>query len=427
MRPGSSRAGDGGWYATRLILAALSLSMASVTTVQAEDWPQFLGPRRDGTSTQMIRPELWPEGGPKPLWKIPVGHGFSSPIASKGRVFLHHRKNGKEVVECWDAASGRSLWSQGVEATYRDDFGFDDGPRATPAILDNDLATMGADGEIRMLAAEDGKLRWRLDAKQTFAAQKGFFGFASSPVFAGSTVIYSIGGTPGAGLVALNRKDGSVAWKADIGEAGYASPVVYDWEGQTRLACFNRSGLHLIHSSSGQVLASFPWRSRNPASVNAATPLVSGRNLFVTSSYDTGAAWLDWGGGGKSAPKVVWSGDESLSAHYATPVVSQGDLYGFHGRQESGASLRCVDARTGKVRWEEERFGSGTLVQTASHLMILHERGELVVAPLSRSSFKPIRRFQILGSGVRASMALSDHRLFARSPKELVALPLPNP
>ncbi|MBM3823293.1 MAG: hypothetical protein FJ404_10470 [Verrucomicrobia bacterium] len=405
----------GAWWCGSWILA---------WAVQAEEWPQFLGPRRDGSSTVVLEPERWPEGGPPLHWKKKVGQGFSSPIAAKGRVWLHHRLEGKEVVECWEAATGKREWIQSVEATYRDDHGFEEGPRATPALEGDDLATLGADGELQLLSARTGEVRWRKSARRDFGAGKGFFGFASSPLFTGGQVVFCLGGASGAGLVSLDRQSGVVVWKADVGEAGYASPV-FAGEGESRrIACFNRSGLHWVEPGRGDVLARFSWRARNPASVNAATPLVAGSHVFITASYETGAAWLKWPEGGRGDFKVSWSGDESLSAHYATPVLHQGHLYGFHGRQEQGAALRCVEAGTGRVLWESERFGNGTLIRTPGHLMILHERGELVVAPLKSDRFKPVRRFQMLGSGVRAGLAVTEKWMFARSLTEMVALPL---
>ena len=394
-----------------------------VLKLQAESWPQFLGPHRDGRSSLKIAPEKWPQGGSKLLWRKPVGQGFSSPVMVEGRLILHHRKEDEEVVECFNPANGVSLWSARVKADYLDDFGFDAGPRATPAIDGDAVLTLGANGLVQCHELASGKQRWEFSARQQIGAVKGFFGFASSPMVYSNLVLVCLGGKSGGGFVALDRRNGSVVWNVEIGEAGYASPVLANFGGVPQACLFARSGLFGVSATSGEITFEFAWRARSHATVNAASPVLVSDQVFISASYDTGGALLKVTPGSKK-PQKVWSGNESLSCPYATPVQVDGYLYGFHGRQEAQTSFRCVEASTGKVRWSADDFGSGTVIAVDGYLLLMHERGELVVLKTDPTAFRVVTRFQILGSGVRASAAIGDGVLFARSPRELVALPL---
>jgi len=177
----------------------------------------------------------------------------------------------------------------------------------------------------------------------------------------------------------------------------------------------------LVGADSGRVEGEFPCRARQGASVNAATPLVVGNRIFLTSSYGVGAVLLEWTG---QVVKKLWANDDSLSSHYASVVHREGYVYGFHGRQESGAALRCIELATGKVRWTAEPLGSGSVLLAKDTLVILSERGELVVAPASPERFRAVARAQVLGTGVRAYPALSGGRLYARDTRKLVCLEL---
>jgi outer membrane protein assembly factor BamB len=152
--------------------------------------------------------------------------------------------------------------------------------------------------------------------------------------------------------------------------------------------------------------------------VNAATPLVLGNRVFLSASYGTGAALLEIGAG---QPKVIWSGDDSLSNHYAASVYRAGVLYGFHGRQETGQELRAVEAATGKVRWSESGLRAGTVTLAGDHLFVITEGGELVVAPASPQGFAPVKRVLLLPGVVRSYPALAGGRMYVRNEGTLAA------
>jgi outer membrane protein assembly factor BamB len=171
----------------------------------------------------------------------------------------------------------------------------------------------------------------------------------------------------------------------------------------------------------GKERFSHPWRSRMNASVNAASPLVVGDEILLTASYDTGAILLRRRG---EALTTVWSGDESLSAHYATPVVRDGFLYGFHGRQERGPEFRCVEWATGRIRWSESGLGAGTVALAGDRLVLLMESGELILVRAEPAAFTTLARVQVVGRVTRAPFALADGYLYARDSRQWVCLDL---
>jgi outer membrane protein assembly factor BamB len=387
----------------------------------AADWPQFLGPTRNGIYAGEALASSWPHEGPPVLWQKSVGQGFSGPVVQDGKLILFHRLADQERVECLDASKGTTFWKFEYPTSYQDDFGFDEGPRATPSMDHDKVVTFGAEGALHCINLADGKLVWSVSCKEQFRAPKGFFGAACSPLIVDRKVLLNIGGTAGAGIVALDENTGRVLWQVSNDEASYSSPMLATIDAKPAALFFTRSGLVALNPQDGQVHYEFPWRSRSHASVNAATPLVVGDAVFLSASYGTGAILLRAHDG---KLEKSWASDDVLSNHYSTCVYREGFLYGFHGRQEFGQSLRCVEFRTGKVRWSKENFGAGTVTLATDRLLVLKESGELLLLEASPQQYKELARSQVLPTGVRAYPAIADGRFFARSKDKLVSLDL---
>ncbi len=363
----------------------------------------------------------WSLSGPRTLWRKPVGEGFAGPVVAGGKLILFHRSGDQEIVECLNAANGWTIWSFSYPATYRDDFGFEEGPRATPCISDGRVYTFGAQGVLHCLDLQTGRQIWDLDTQEKFGVRKGFFGAACSPLIEQGRVLLNVGGTNGAGLVALDKETGRVIWTATDDEASYSSPTVATIGDRRHALFFTRDGLVDSDPETGRVRLRFGWRSRTRASVNAATPLVIGDLVFLSASYGTGAILLQIKG---NRIEKLWSSDRVLSNHYATSVYRQGHLYGFHGRQEYGPSFRSVDLKSGKVQWGEARFGAGTVILIGDHLLILREDGELFLLAATPDKFTPLAQTKLMQPTVRAYPALAGGRLYARNQEELVCVDL---
>ena len=384
------------------------------------DWPQILGPTRNGIYTGPEIVASFPRTGPPQLWSRNVGAGFAGPAVVGDRLILFHRVNNRETVEAMDAVTGKATWTFDYATSYRDDFGFDEGPRAVPVIARGRVFTHGADGWLHGIDFATGKMLWSIDTRKAFDAAKGYFGVASSPVVDANRVLVNVGGKSG-GIVAFDAASGKTLWTATSDEPSYSAPIVADINRQHTAVFFTRTGLVALDPSNGKVLYQFRWRARMAASVNAATPIVLNDQIFLSSSYGTGAVLLKVA---NNTVTPIWSGDESMSNHYSTSVYKDGYLYGFEGRQEFGQRLRCVELATGKVMWDVEGFGAGSLLIAGEALVIMRESGELALAPASPKAFRFASRAQLMPGVVRAFPALADGRYFVRNDRQLSAFNL---
>ncbi|MCS6850519.1 MAG: PQQ-like beta-propeller repeat protein [Gemmataceae bacterium] len=392
-----------------------------VLLLSGADWPQFLGPSRNGISAETGLRTTWPSAGPPLVWQRAVGAGFSGPVVVGERLVLFHRVGDEEVVECLHALNGQPLWKFSYPTAYVDDFGFDPGPRATPTVTGDRVVTLGAEGRLHCLDLTTGRKRWDRDLAKEYQPPKGFFGVGTSPLVERGRVFVNVG-AKGAGVVAWDLETGRELWRATDQEASYSSPTVATIHGIRHVIFFTRSGILSLDPETGAERFSKRWRARINASVNAATPLVIGDLLFVSASYHTGAIVHRIRVDGI---EEIWKGDGILSNHYNTSIHRDGFLYGIDGRQEGGAAqLRCVELATGKVRWTKERFSCASMILAAGHLYALNDLGELVVVEASPEAYREKARAAVLTAPCRAEIALANGRLYARDPKRLICLDL---
>ncbi|MGL5097372.1 MAG: PQQ-binding-like beta-propeller repeat protein, partial [Planctomycetia bacterium] len=227
---------------------------------------------------------------------------------------------------------------------------------------------------------------------------------------------------PKAGFAAFDLNTGKALWTSGDDTAGYAAPVLGETAAGRRLYFFARSGLHALDPADGAPLYFQRWRPRIDASVNAATPVVVGDEVFVSTSYGTGGIVVAPDGAG--GVRKVWSSPTALACHFSTPVYTDGRLFGIDGRQEGGARLRCVDWKTGKVLWTEEGFGAAHLILADGVFYALRDDGRLTLFDADPSAYKPRGTITTADGPTRAFPALADGRLYVRGPAELVAVDL---
>jgi outer membrane protein assembly factor BamB len=407
-------------FMRRILAAATVLGFGIVAQVAAIDWPQFLGPDRNGTYTGPPLSESWGPSGPKVVWRKQIGQGFAGPAVVQNRVLLFHRVGSEEVLESLDARTGNSMWRYAYPTTYRDDFGFDEGPRAVPVVADGIVYTFGAQGQLHAVDLAKGTRVWSEDTMKKFNVPKAFFGAGGSPLVEGGRVIANVGGDK-AGVVAFEAKTGKVVWAVTEDDASYSSGVAATIGGRRSAIFLTRDNLLGLDPATGMVQFQRRWRSRNNSSVNAATPLVIGDLIFASSEYGPGAGVMRVEG---SKLVDLWNNDDSLSNHYATSVYHDGYLYGYHGRQEFGPSLRAVELKTGAVKWNLDQFRAGSILLAGDRLLVIREAGEMILAPASPQAFKPIARAQILNGVLRPYAALADGFLYLRNENTLICLDL---
>lgn len=403
-------------------IAALNLLLVP-PALPAADWPQYLGPTRNAAYAGNDLADTWPKEGPPLAWQKKLGTGWAGPVAASGKAILFHRVANEEVVECLDAKTGKELWKQPFPTRYTDNFGFDNGPRATPCIADGRVFVFGANGNLHALDFATGKPLWSVDTQKDFGADKGFFGFACSPLVEGKMLLVNLGGKNGAGIVACDTGTGKVLWQAPDDEASYSSPIAANISGQRHALFFARHKLVSLDPANGKVRFTFPWGPKMQASVSAAVPVVSGDTVFISAGYGAGAAALRVKAG---SVEKLWSGEEQLTAQYVTPVLRDGFLYGFEGRVDTGPrpELRCVELATGQVRWSTDKIAHGGILLAGGDLLITADSGELLRVAANPKAFVEKARAQILGREGRAQPALTDGILLARDKTKLVAVDL---
>lgn len=373
------------------------------------DWPQFLGPNRDGRYTDKDIP--WP---PTAIaWQRDIGEGFAGPVIANGKVILFHRRKKQEIVEAFETATGKTVWTFEYHTDYRDDYSSDEGPRSAPTVQDGRVYVYGPEGILHALDLETGRKIWRTDVAETFHVKKGFFGAGCSPLLDGGQLFLNVGGKD-VGVAAFDAANGKIKWAATKQAASYSSPVKTDFG----IAFFTKKGL-VVTSPSGKTLFEYELHSRSELSVNAASPVVSGKLLFVTSAYGAGAAAFDFS---ETPPRKLWYSDDVLSSHYATPVVKDGYLYGLHGAAQTGQELRAVEMSTGTVAWKMPVGGSGSVTMVNSELLLLRDDGQMFMVHPDPKKLDVRGNFKVMDGKVRAYPAVGNGMICFRNTKVLACL-----
>jgi outer membrane protein assembly factor BamB len=402
-------------------LAAFCLTLTLTLTLSAADWPQFLGPNRDGTTTESVEP--W-KGDIKPTWKKPVGEAHSSPVVADGIVYAFYQPRGKnaDALAAFDAKTGEMKWEKSYE---RPEFKplFGNGPRSTPAVAGGKVFTLGGTGILACWDAKTGDLAWKVDTLKEFNAKNLFFGVSTSPIVVDDKVVVMVGGK-GAGVVAFDAKTGKTAWQATDDPASYSSPILADKQ-LIFLTGANLLGLSLT----GEQLWSVPFKDR--LNESSTTPVVMG-DVVIGSSVTAGSIAVRLvTKDGKVSTEQVWK-NPKLTCYFSTPVIVGEYLYMVNGAAtltNPTITLRCVEAKTGKVAWEKTGVGRFHAAITRcgpagkEKLLMLDDNGFLSLLEPDPKGYKELARSKVCGQ-TWAHPALVGDQLFLRDDNELVCLPL---
>ncbi len=425
--------------ATCWLSGATALSMAaepnppggSAKTVaaQASDWPQFLGPRRDGSSPETGLKLDWRDKPPAQLWKVEIGGGYSSPIIVGNRIYTMVNRGQRDWAICLDATSGKELWAYDAAPVYLDQQRQGPGPRATPTYDDGVVYCLFPAGEMVALTADNGKPKWKINIVQASGAkdytQETFFwGLSGSPLVEGNNVIVQPGGNHDNSLVAFDKHSGKKAWGVGNDPPGYGSAIVIEAAGKRQIvACSGQSYFGV--SPDGQPLWRFVWG--NKYDCNCATPIWTERGLFVSSAYGAGDSLLDvQAKSGQWQVDSVWA-NKDLQNQFATSMIVDGHVYGCHGDLRT-VTFRCVELATGKVKWAERGPGKCNLISNAGHLICLNERGTLSVIKADPAGYQPRGEMTgLLNYKCWTPPALAAGKLYARDEKHLICLDLRGP
>ncbi|QDU87058.1 Outer membrane protein assembly factor BamB precursor [Pirellulimonas nuda] len=419
------------------------------TRATGSDWPDFLGPHRDGKSAETGLALGFSGEGPPIVWRCDLGQSYAAPTVALGRL-LHFGRHGDQArLTCRNAETGDELWTIEHPTDFTDMLGYNNGPRASPVVDGGRAYTMSADGVLQCVTLADGKLVWRIDTTEKFGVVKNFFGVGGTPVVWGELLIANIGGSPagspsdvyaasgrvegnGTGIVAFNKRTGEVVWQATDELASYSSPIIHQHAGQTWLLALARGGLVGLNPADGAVRFEFAWRSRKLESVNASTPVAAGDRVFISEAYEPGGAVLRLT---DAQPEVVWSDgerrrDKSMELHWNTPVLLDGYLYGSSGQHAGQAELRCVEFATGRVAWGEPGLGRASLLLADGKLICLSEDGTLRLLKATPDAYTQLAEWTprsadgepLLGYPAWAAPVLSHGLLYVRGADRLLCL-----
>lgn len=404
--------------------------------LQEGDWPQFRGPNRDGIVRSVTIPEDWsPE---KPLWKRPVGLGWSSFAIVGDCAFTQEQRGDFETVVCYAAQTGDSLWVHQNKAKFSEPLG-GVGPRATPTFEDGLLYALGATGILDCLEAQTGQLLWTRNILKDANAENLEWGMAVSPLIYGDFVIVSPGGSDSSSLVAYDKHSGERVWGGGRGRASYSSPLIHRVQGKDQILIFNGKGLFAHRPADGAVLWQYEYT--NMPKINVAQPIpLSEANLplswpslgeaggaetariLLSTGYAKGSVLLDL----EISPKGEWSVKPAWHSRRLKPkfnnlVAQDGYAYGA----DEGI-LTCIDLQNGRKKWKDGRYGYGQLLLVGKILLILAESGDLVLVEANPEEFREVSKIRALKGKSWSHPAVGNGLLLVRNGREACAFPLPS-
>ncbi len=448
-------------------LAVLALALAGPSGLRADDWPQWLGPKRDGVWRETGILEKFPAEGLKPRWRVPVGGGYAGPAVAEGRVvvtdrilapgasnpddpFAKARSAGKERILCLEETSGKVLWQHEYNVTY--EVAYPCGPRTTPVIRGERVYTLGAMGDLFCLNLLSGKVIWSKNFPRDYDAPVPIWGFAASPLLDGDRLICMVGGKEGV-VMAFDAGTGKKKWGAlagDANEPGYCPPVIYRVGGTRQLIVWHPESVNGLDPETGKHYWSQKFKVR--AGLTIPTPRVEGDLLLVSSFYN-GSMLVRLAKDKPDVVGVVWKSaargerpdkTDTLHSIMPTPFIRDGYVYGVCSYGE----LRCLRLADGKRIWQDlratgranqsgtraatERWANAFLTPNGDRWFLFNEKGDLIIAKLSPDGYEEIGRTHVLeptGSAAGRKVlwshpAYASKCIFARNDKEIVCISL---
>ena len=428
-------------YRAAVSLAAAGCLVTLAAGALADDWPQWRGPARDGVwkETGLLERFAAPELTPK--WRVPLGAGYCGPTVANGRVYVMDRLALKqqERVHCFEAETGKTLWTHTYEAVYGG-IGYQAGPRASVTVDEGRAYALGATARFNCLNAETGAVLWSRNLEQDYNVRMPVWGISGAPLIEGDLVILQIGGEGDACVLALDKKTGQERWKALPDQAAYSPPIIVQQADRRVLVVWTGDRVVGLDPPTGKV----HWQEAFPSKgvvIAVATPVLEGDRLFLTSFYqgsmmlrlkqDTLGVEKLWERRGQNERST-----DALHSIISTPVLEGGYVYGV----DSYGELRCLDAKTGDRVWESQqavpkaRWSTVHFVKNGDRHWLFNERGQLIIAKLTPKGYEEISRAQLLqptldqlpqrGGVCWSHPAFANRSVFARNDKELVCASL---
>lgn len=385
------------------------------------EWSGFRGQQRDSRQRGTVFASDWKSRPPKEQWRIPVGPGWSSFAVAGKLLYTQEQVAERELISCYDAGTGRKIWTQGLESRFDDPLG-GPGPRGTPTLAEGGVFSLGAQGWLSRVSPVTGELIWKKDLREVAQCSPPMWGFCSSPLVVEGLVIVYAGGGNSKGLLAFKAADGEVAWAVEAGRNSYASAQLATLSGQVRLLMLTGDGLSIHEIDTGKMLFDYEWKSGGYRSLQP--QVIEGNKILLPSGMGTGTRLIELdaedGKGGWSATEL-WT-TLQFKPDYNDFVIYQGNLYGF----DSGI-FTCIDLTTGKRQWKGGRYGKGQvlLLEDSGLLLIAAEKGQLVLLEATPEARTELFKMDALDGRTWNHPVVVGDRLYLRNSSEAVAFQLP--
>ena len=375
-------------------------------------WTDFRGPNRDGIYAQTPIQTTWPKKGLERLWKQPIGGGWASFTVADGVAFTIEQRRAKEAVTAYDMRTGRELWAHTYDADFQESMG-GPGPRATPVYDQGLVYSMGATGELRVLDAKSGKLKWGKNILTDNDAQNLQWAMSSAPLIVDDKVIVQPGGLKGKSVVAYNKLTGARVWSALNDVQSYTSPMLVKFNGIRQIITVTATRVLSVLPDNGILLWEYPWTTEYD--INATQPIiVDDTHFFISAGYGHGSALVEVNKvGDKFTARSTWS-NTKMKNKFASAVMYQGNIYGL-----DEAILACIDAKTGELKWKGGRYGYGQLLLADGHLVVMAENGDVALVKATPDSHQELARFSAIEGKTWNIPAIDNGLLLVRNTTEM--------
>lgn len=382
------------------------------------DFPQFLGPDRNGKLAGPVLATDWKSKPPEILWRQPIGAAWGGFSVADGRAYTQEQHGEEEWVTCYDVTTGKQQWRAANPGRYATKIA-GAGPRATPTVSGGRVLTFGATGVLRCLDASTGRDLWTKNVAAEFGASLPDWGFASSPLIVDETVLVSVGAPNGKSLIAFKLADGALAWAAGNHGADYSSPFLVRCAGREQVALFTHRHISAHDPSTGALLWEQAWGKGMPT---ISRPIAVGENrLFFSSGYGVGSALFEITPTGEGGYKVdeLWK-TPRFQAKFSNPVQKDHCVYGV-----SDGIFACLDLTDGVVKWKDGRYGHGQGLMIGDLYLQMSESGELVLLQPSPAGAHELGRFEVFSTKTWNPIALTGDLLLVRNDEEAACVRLP--
>lgn len=402
--------------------AALALMLGGGTPASMA-WPQWGGPNRNFVVDAAPLATAWPAAGPRELWRRPLGDGFSSIVTDGTTLYTLYRDGANDVAIAMDARTGKTTWETRYAAPFNETCSQQLGPapRAAPLLAGDHLITVSAGALMHSFDRRTGAREWSRDLVAGAPDQVRACGYSTSPIAYKDQVITMAGGK-GHAVLSMNAATGAVTWQAQDFENGYSSPILIDLDGRPELIVFTFGEVAGLDPDTGRL----EWQRAHPAEfgVNVAMPIWGDDHLlFLSSAYNGGSRVLKLARTGPTVSVTELWASQRVRIHFGNAVRFGRRVFASNG-DFGAAPLAAVDVTTGEMLWRDRSVGRATLVGAGSHLILLDEEGNLVLATPGETGLVVHAKAQIFDARSWTAPTLSGAILFARNQKEIVALDL---